>query len=177
MLKIIFVLLTFLFLAYSSVVYAELNPLLQSSSKYDKVRVERALTVDTILLAGGERVVLIGIQGPNPPKFRDVKRDQNGFIIPDDDPTTTFELEALRFVRGLVENKQVHIEFDAERRDEDGVLQAYVFLPDGKMLNEEAVRFGYARLQLRMPNMKYAQRLREAYKESRHEMRGLQGNW
>ncbi|MBF0388043.1 MAG: thermonuclease family protein [Candidatus Omnitrophica bacterium] len=158
-------------------VRAELNPLLQASARREQVLVERVLTVDMLILAGGEKVSLIGIEGPNPPKMRDVKRDANGFIIPDEDPTTPFEVEALRFVKSLAEGQLVRLVFDVERRSSDGILQAYVILPDGKILNEEALRFGYAQLRLRMPNMKYAERFRQAYREARKEMRGMQGNW
>ncbi len=158
--------------------WAELNPLLQSSSiKNDHILVEKVLRVDLLQLAGGRRVSLIGILGPNPPKYREVKRDTNGFIIPDEDPTTPFEVEALRFIKALVEKKTVRLEFDVDRRADDGSLLAYVFLPDGKMLNDEALRHGYAQLDLRMPNMKYAERFRQAYRQARREMRGMQGNW
>lgn len=158
-------------------VRADLNLLLQSSSKYEHVLVEKVIKVDLLLLADGEKVKLIGIQGPKPPKFHDVKRDQNGFIIPEDDPTTPFELEALRFARAKAEKQFVHLEFDAERRDDDGNLLVYVVLPDGTMLNEEALRYGYAQLRLMPPNMKHADRLRAAYRQARREMRGMQGNW
>ena len=174
--KIFFPLVVFTFLL-TIPVRAELNPLLQSSPKFENILVEKVLRVDYLLLAGGTKVSLIGIEGPTPPRFRDVKRDANGFIIPDEDPTTPFEVEALQYVKALAERKTVHLEFDAERRTEDGNLQAYVFLPDGKMLNEEALRNGYAQLSLRLPNMKYAERFRKAYKEARREMRGMQGNW
>jgi len=173
----IFFFTVFLLFFISQPVRADLNPLLQSSPKYDNVMVERVLTVDTLLLSTGDKVEIIGIQGPNPPKYRDVKRDKNGFVIPDEDPRTPFEVEALRFVKSLVEKKTVHLEFDVERRNDDRALYAYVYLPDGKMLNEEALRYGYARLQLRMPNVKYAERLRTAYKQARKEMRGMQGDW
>jgi micrococcal nuclease len=133
--------------------------------------------VDTLLLENNEKVTLIGIKGPRPPKPPDVNRDEHGLIIPVQDPTTPLELEAFRFTKDLVEGKSVRLEFDTERRDDSNVLTAYVFLPDGKMLNEEVLRQGYAELKLRMPNMKYAERLRKAYQEARKEMRGLQGNW
>ncbi len=156
---------------------AELNPLLQTISLYDQIIVERVLTTNTLLLKNGEKVSLIGLAEASTPKSIEVARDDNGFIIPDEDPTTSFDIEAIRFVRDLVENKPVHLEFDAQRRNSDGVLLAYVFLSDDRMVNEEELRFGYAQLKLQVPNMKYAQRLRNAYKEARQEMRGLQGNW
>jgi micrococcal nuclease len=157
---------------------AELNPLLERSAKYDSIKVIQVLSVDKLLLENNEKVALIGIEGVRPPKPKEEKRDEHGFIIKqNDDPTTSLEQQAFRFAKDLAEGKKVRLEFDAERRNEDGVLVAYVFLPDGRMLNEEFLRQGYAQLRLRAPNMKYADRLRKAYQEARREMRGLQGDW
>jgi micrococcal nuclease len=167
----------FLFSSLANLAADELNPLLERSSRFGDSKVVRVLSVDTLLLDNNDKVTLIGIKGPRPPRIQDVKRDEHGLIIRDDDPTTPLEEQALRFAKGLAEGKNVRLEFDAERRDEDNLLVAYVFLPDGRMLNEEFLRQGYAELKLRMPNMKYAQRLRKAYQEARREMRGLQGNW
>jgi micrococcal nuclease len=173
-----FLLLTILLSLFNPpICYADLNPLLERTTKYDNIKVERVLSVDTILLENNEKVTLIGIKGPRPPKVQDVKRDEHGFVIPDNDPTTSLELAAFRFAKELAEGKAVRLEFDAERRNDDKVLTAYVFLPNGTMLNEEFLRQGYAELKLRMPNVKYAERLRKAYQEARKEMRGLQGNW
>ena len=167
----------FIFLAWTVPVFADLNPLLENHVKYSNIKITKVVSTDLIILENDERVSLIGIEGPRPPKFQDVKRDQHGFIIPDDDPTTSFEVEALRFAKTLLEGKVVRLEFDAERRNEEHVLVAYVFLPDNTLANEEILRKGYAQLKLRTPNMKYAQRLRQAYQVSRREMRGMQGNW
>jgi micrococcal nuclease len=38
------------------------------------------------------------------------------------------------------------IEFDARTRDKYGRLLGYLYLPGGKMLNEEIVKAGYAQL-------------------------------
>lgn len=153
---------------------ADLNPLLTSSVKYEDIRVTRVLSADRLLLENDEKITLIGIKGPKPPRRQDVKRDERGFIITDDDPTTPFELEAVRFVRSLVEGKHVRLQFDIQRRADDGDISAYVILPDGKLLNAEVLRYGYADLKLVPPNMKYADELRKAYQEARHEMRGMQ---
>ena len=173
---LIFVLL-FLVSFISPALSADLNPLLEVSVQYGHIKVARVLSVDTLLLENDEKVSLIGLVGPKPPKMDDVKRDKYGFIVPDEDPTTPLEVEAFRSVRGLVEGKSVRLEFDAERRDDRGVRTAYVFLPDGKMLNEEILSHGYAQLKLRMPNMRYADRFRKAYQEAHREMKGLQGQW
>ena len=170
-------LIIFLSLEHLPICFADLNPLLERTTKYSNIKVERVLSVDTILLENDEKVKLIGIHGLRPPKAPDVNRDERGRIIPDNDPTTPLELEAFRFAKDHAEGKAVRLEFDAEKRDDGNVLTAYVFLPDGTMLNEEVLRQGYAELKLRMPNMKYAERLRKAYQEARREMRGMQGNW
>lgn len=40
----------------------------------------------------------------------------------------------------------VRIEFDVEKRDKDGRFLGYAYLKDGRMLNEEIVNAGYAKL-------------------------------
>lgn len=157
-------------------VLAEMNPLLQSSSKYQNVVVVAVECVDTLVLESGERVRLIGIRGPNPPKVYQEERDSHGFVIPHYEPTTPFEDQAFRYVNDLVKGAKIRVEFDVVRRD-DGVLLGYVFLADGKMLNLEILKNGFAQLRLAAPNMKYADLFRSAYKEARKEMRGIQGDW
>jgi micrococcal nuclease len=152
---------------------ADLNPLLASSLKYENIRVARVLSADRILLENEEKISLIGIKGPRAPKMKDVKRDEHGFIIRDEDPTTPFEMEAVGFVRSLAEGKPVRLEFDVQRRADNGDILAYVILPDARLLNAEILRYGYANLRLVPPNMKYADKLRTAYQEARREMRGM----
>ena len=48
-----------------------------------------------------------------------------------------------------------------------------MYLSDGKMLNEEIVRAGYANLMTYPPNVKYQERFLRAYKEARGNKRGL----
>jgi len=152
----------------------DLNPLLTSSLKYENIRVARIFSTDRILLENDEKVSLIGIKGPRAPKPKEIQRDKHGFIVPDEDPTTPFEVEAVSFVRSLAEGKPVRLEFDTQRRGDNGDILAYVILPDGRLLNAEVLRYGYANLRLIPPNMKHAEKLRAAYQEARHEMRGIQ---
>ena len=154
-----------------------LNPLLESSVKYQHIRVEHVRAVDRLLLENGDKVALIGIRGPRPPRMQDVRRDEHGFIIPEDDPKIPFEEQAIRFARDLCEGRFVRLEFDSQRRDDEGNLLAYVILSDGRFLNAELVRAGYAASKLIPPNMKYADKIRAAYQEARRQMRGLQGEW
>ena len=163
------------FVPVKRVFSADLNPLLTSSVKYEKIRVERVLSSDRLLLENDEKISLIGIKGPKTPRPKDARRDEHGFLIPDDDPTTPFEIEAVGFVRSRVEGKPVRLGFDTLRRADNGDILAYVILSDGKLLNAEVLRYGYADLKLIPPNMKYADELRKAYQEARRERRGMQG--
>ncbi len=142
---------------------ADLNPLLGASVKYQDVRVSRVLAVDRVLLENDEKIALIGIRGPKPPRQADVARDAHGFIVPDETPEVPFEVEAMRFAKTLLEGRTVRLEFDTQRRNDQGFIEAYIFLPDGKLVNAELVRSGYADIRLEPPNMKYAPDLRKAY--------------
>jgi micrococcal nuclease len=170
--------LSIVLLFSSPAAMAELNPLLQSSANYKKVLVAKVLTPDTIELESGERVQLLGLLGPRAPKVQYEERDEHGFIIPKDvDPATSAEEDAFKLVRTLLEGKKVRLEFDSQRRNEDNVLQAYVFFMDGSLVNAEILRQGAANLRITPPNVKYADQLRSAYQEARREMRGMQGQW
>ena len=82
--------------------------------------------------------------------------------------------EATDYVKGLVKlGDSMQIEFDVQERDRYGRLLGYVYLSDGKMLNEEIVRAGYASLMTYPPNVKYQERFLGAYKEARENRRGL----
>jgi len=83
--------------------------------------------------------------------------------------TITFKgIDAKRFVERIVKKGDIVVmAFDVQARDQEGKLQGYVYLSDGRMLNEEIVRAGYAKVAIAPPNMKYQERFIEAYKEAR----------
>ncbi|PKL35975.1 MAG: hypothetical protein CVV44_17255 [Spirochaetae bacterium HGW-Spirochaetae-1] len=84
--------------------------------------------------------------------------------------------KAAAFVKSLVGKGSVlEIEFDVERRDRYGRLLAYLYFPDGRMLNEEIVRAGYASVMTIPPNGKYKDRFLKAYREARESRVGLWG--
>jgi len=67
---------------------------------------------------------------------------------------TAMGKEATRYVKALVPpGDTVRIEFDAQNRDKYGKLLGYVYLSNGKMLNEEIVKAGYANLMTIPPNV------------------------
>ncbi len=72
-------------------------------------------------------------------------------------------------------DNEAALQFDRLRTDPRGGLLAYVYLPDGAMLNEVLVREGYAQVALSQPNLRHAGLLRAAQEEAREEGRGLWG--
>jgi len=67
----------------------------------------------------------------------------------------------------------LELEYDRTKRDKYGRLLAYAYLPDGTMLNERILVTGFANLLTVPPNVKYAERFKRAYQESRSAARGL----
>jgi len=121
--------------------------------------VERVVDGDTLLLDGGTRVRLLGVDTPET-KHPEKKPEPLGF-------------EAYEFTRSLVEGRQVTLEFDRERRDRYRRVLAYVYV-EGRQLNEELIRAGLSRAETQFPyadSMK--RRFRDAEQEARTEKRGL----
>lgn len=67
----------------------------------------------------------------------------------------------------------VQLELDRETRDKYGRILAYAWLPDGRMVNEEMVRTGYAITFTIKPNVKYHDRIQEAQRLSEASSAGL----
>jgi micrococcal nuclease len=92
-------------------------------------RCTRVIDGDTIVLDGEETVRLLGIDTPEMDHPNDSVRQ--------------FAQEAKDYVKSLVLDRNVRLEYEWERRDEYGRTLAYVFLPDGRLLNAEIIRNGY----------------------------------
>jgi len=141
-------------------------------ANYDNVTVNRVVDGDTLQLASGERVRLIGIDTPELHESGKLERDSQRSGQDKKAIQQLGEL-AYEFTRKLVEGKQVRLEFDAEKKDKYGRLLAYVYLPDGTFVNAEIVKQGYASLMTIPPNVKYSDSLLKLYKEARENKRGL----
>jgi micrococcal nuclease len=118
----------------------------------------RVVDGDTLVLDGGERVRLIGV---NAPESVDPRR-----------PVEPFGEESAAFTRRMAEGRRVRLEFDLERRDQYGRTLAYVFLEDGTFLNAEIIRQGYARAYTGFP-FRYRDEFVALEREARRERRGL----
>ena len=67
----------------------------------------------------------------------------------------------------------VWVETDVQTHDRYGRLLAYVFLRNGRMVNEELVRQGWAMVLTIPPNVRYADRFVRAQQDARQHRRGL----
>jgi micrococcal nuclease len=139
-------------------------------NRYDYVT--RVIDGDTIELRKIGRVRLLGIDTPesriNPKLERDAKRtgkDINAII--------KMGKKATEVTRSLVVGKKVRVEFDVEKKDKYGRWLAYIYLPDGKMLNAELIREGYAQVYTFPPNVKYVDRFLELQRKAREEKKGF----
>ena len=138
-----------------------LHPLQPDSSsfRFDEAKthtVESVIDGDTLVLAGGTRVRLIGVDTP--------ELAENA---------RPFAREAREFTRSFVKNRRITLGFDRERRDVYHRVLAYVQVRD-RLLNEELIRSGYGRAVTRFP-YRYSIRKRflAAEQEARLAGRGL----
>jgi endonuclease YncB( thermonuclease family) len=76
-------------------------------------------------------------------------------------------------VTGLIQGKTVRLEYDRERYDRYGRLLAYLYLPDGTMVNVAVVRQGLARVYSTPPNLRHQEALNAAQQEAMAAGRGL----
>lgn len=123
--------------------------------------VERVIDGDTIVLVGGEKVRYIGVDTPELPHPK--KRAQ------------PYAKEAMEFNRRLVESQKVRLEMDVERQDKYSRTLAYVFLENGRFVNAELLKEGYAQLLTIPPNVRYVDLFTSLQSQARENKRGLWG--
>jgi len=127
------------------------------------VTVKRVNDGDTVQLADRRSVRYIGVNTP------EIQHERH--------TAEPFGLEARARNIELVQSKTVRLEFDIERFDDYGRTLAYVFLPDGSMVNEKLLQTGMAYCLYKMPNIKYEARLLKAQREAMQDRRGLWREW
>jgi len=128
--------------------------------------VSRTVDGDTLLLNGGERVRLIGVDTP------ETKHPKK--------PVEYFGKEASTFTKKVIEGQQVKLEFDQanahlNHRDRYGRTLAYVSRKsDDFFLNAEIIKQGYGHAYTRFP-FKLMEEFRRYEGEAREDKRGLWG--
>jgi micrococcal nuclease len=122
-------------------------------------RVERVVDGDTLIVEGGHRIRLLGVNTP------ETKHPTK--------PVEVLGAEASEFTRNFVRGGQVRLQFDRERRDAVHRVLAFV-LVDGRSLNEELIRAGYSRAETRFPySESMKRRLQKIEEEARSAHRGI----
>jgi micrococcal nuclease len=122
--------------------------------------VVRVVDGDTLLLDNRERVRLIGVDCPEIGR-NEVDPESPGFHA------TMFVYELLK------PDAQVRLEYDRERLDRYDRTLAYVFLSDGRMLNEVLLEYGWADIMTIPPNTRHARRFTEIRNQARGAGRGM----
>lgn len=143
---------------------------------YNKATVVQVVDGDTLRIEmdGQEEAVrLIGIDTPESTINKKARKDSIKTNY-DVETITAMGKEAARYVRTLVrKGDTVGIEFDVQKRDKYKRLLVYAYLSDGKMLNEEIVKAGYANIMTYPPNVRYQDQFLRAYREAQDTKRGL----
>lgn len=122
------------------------------------LRVLRVIDGDSLEVEGVGEVRLIGVDTPE--LYHPLK------------PVQYYAREASEFVKNLVGGSRVRLEYDQERVDKYGRTLAYVFLEDGRSLNEEIIRNGYGFALLRFP-FRHLVRYRQLEAQAREKGLGL----
>lgn len=128
-------------------------------------------------LGSGEevKVRLIGVDTPesreNPKARRDAERTGQSL----EEIVKMGKLSAEFTKKMLPKGETVYLEFDVQKTDRYGRLLAYVWLSDGRMLNEVLVKEGYAMVYTIPPNVKYQERFLQAQRYARENRKGLWG--
>ena len=123
--------------------------------------VERVVDGDTLVVAGGHRVRLIGVDTP---ETKDPRK-----------PVQCFGREAAAYVSSLLrEGEGVRLVGDVEERDVYGRTLAYVYrLADGLFVNAALARDGYAQVLTIPPNVAHADEFAALARDARERGRGL----
>lgn len=129
---------------------------------------------DTLVLDGGEKVRLIGVDTP---EMHDEGRNAraarraglSAHVVGD------YARRARDFLEETLRGRFVRLEYDWERKDTYGRTLAYVYRePDGLLVNAEMIRQGYAPAFTRFP-FERQEEFRRLERESRTARRGLWG--
>lgn len=108
----------------------------------EKRLVVRVIDGDTIVVSPNEKVRLIGVDTPE--------------TVHPNRAVQCFGKDAKEFTRSMVEHRTIRLILDATNRvrnhkDRYGRTLAYVYFDDGRMLNAELIRQGYAHAYTRFP--------------------------
>jgi endonuclease YncB( thermonuclease family) len=131
----------------------------QPAGPPQQAQVARVIDGDTLVLQGGARVRVLGIDAPEMEK--------------EGRPADFLAHKAKAVLSDLTLGKMVRLEYDRQRYDHYSRLLAYLFLPDHTFVNAELVRQGLARVYFHSPNFRYRDVLLAAQREALEAQRGI----
>lgn len=159
--------------------------------------VTRVIEGETLQLSSGEKVRLIGIDNPEASNNSKNRRDsaRSGQDVQE---IVAMGKKASEFTRNLVRGREIHLEYDVQRKDPYGRILAYVYAAScGKavasclyqqnygyeyvtlegipyiFVNASIVKAGYAQVYTVPPNVKYQGLFLKMQREAREKKRGL----
>jgi micrococcal nuclease len=153
------------------------TPPKDENSEYATVeRITDGDTFSVIFNGRKEKIRLIGIDTPES-RRNDRSKKQGKEERLDQEEIVAMGKEAKAFIaRQIKKGDRVKLEFDVQERDKYGRFLCYVYLADGRMLNEIMIGEGYAYPLTIAPNVKYESTFREAFVSARENSRGLWKN-
>ncbi len=133
-----------------------------AAGRGEAARVAQAIDGDTLVLADGRHVRLIGINAPELGK--------------DGAPDEPLARAARTLTASLAVGQHVALKLDQEPTDRYGRLLAHVFLPDGRSLQEILLRQGLAFVVAVPPNLARLAAYQAAEQEAQRAGRGVWGH-
>lgn len=130
-----------------------------SRDQVTEARVAWVTDGDTVVLEGGQKVRLLGIDAPELEK--------------EGQPADFLAHQAKRVLADLAQGQRVRLEYDELRYDRYGRVLAHLILPDGTNLSREMVRQGLARVYTIPPNVRYREELLSAQREAIQAKRAI----
>lgn len=126
----------------------------------------RIVDGDTIVVSPNEKVRLIGVDTPE--------------TVHPKKTVECYGKNAKQFTRDMIEGKSVRLVMDdvnqrTKHKDKYGRTLAYAYLDDGRMLNRELIRQGYAHAYTRFP-FSHLVEFRQLERAARANSMGLWGN-
>lgn len=122
-------------------------------------RVAKVYDGDTVVLDGGEKVRLIGINTPEV-AYRNRPADPGGNAAGD-------------YLRQLIKGELVRLEYGRERRDKYGRTLAHLFTEDGTNINALMLSEGYAHAVIKIPNTRLLAQYLDAEQLARESGLGI----
>jgi micrococcal nuclease len=108
----------------------------------------------------GMKIRFIGVDSPEPRKVFNT-------------PAEAYGKAASAYLKSLIPDSIVMLEFDVDSLDRYKRTLAYIYLPDGTFINAKMVEDGYAQMATYPPNIKYVGLFRKLEKAARENERGL----